>query len=83
MPDGHSRKSQTSSKHGHPFLNLQNMNEFDVRRLALILAVQAEIEGMKAANSQYPDNQPYQESAFLEKSNKLSDLAFAHNQQLF
>jgi hypothetical protein len=28
------------------------MNEFDVKRLALILAVQAEIEGMKALNTE-------------------------------
>lgn len=59
------------------------MNEFDVRRLALVLSLQAEIEGMKAANSQNPQDQPFTLENFKIKASKLQDLAYAHNEQLF
>lgn len=59
------------------------MKEEDVKRLALVLEVQAEIEAMKAANSQHPNDQPYTEKDFREKANKFSDLAYAHDRQLF
>lgn len=58
------------------------MEESAVRRLAMVLAVQAEIDGMKAANSQSPDNQPHTREEFQALAGRLSDLAYAHNDQL-
>lgn len=59
------------------------MNEYDVKRLALVLAIQAEIEGMKAENSQYESSQPHPISKFNEKAEELRNLAYTHNEQLF
>lgn len=62
------------------------MNEYDVKRLALILSVQAEIEGMKAQNAiqairnEYPT---YNEGDFQAKAGRLENIAYAHDQQLF
>lgn len=53
-----------------------------VKRLALVLAVQAEIEGMKAHNTQCPDN-TYNQCAFVAKAEELRNLAYVHSQQLF
>lgn len=61
------------------------MNEYDVKRLALVLAVQAEIEGMKAENLQrdVEGNSPaYREDAFATKAEDLRILASKHNEQL-
>lgn len=58
------------------------MTYYDVKRLALVLAVQAEIEGMKAANAQHPDNQPYTKEQFDEKAFRLESLAYCHDEQL-
>jgi len=61
------------------------MNEYDVRRLALILALQAEIEGMKAANKirEYYNGKPsYNEGHFQVKADALRNLAYTHNEQL-
>jgi hypothetical protein len=61
------------------------MNEFDVKRLALILAVQAEIEGMKALNTERALQEytlAYDEHAFCEKAEELRMLAAKHNDQL-
>lgn len=61
------------------------MNEYDVKRLALVLSVQAEIEGMKAENMlrQQNDEAPaYGSKAFGELANRLGNLAYAHNEQL-
>lgn len=61
------------------------MNEYDVKRLALVLAVQAEIEGMKAQNASLTTqgHAPcYYEGSFQEKAEKLRDIAYAHNEQL-
>lgn len=58
---------------------------YNVRRLALVLAVQAEIEGMKAENAQrVQDNQSmaYLEKQFRDKAEELRSLAYAHNEQL-
>jgi len=58
------------------------MNEYDIKRLALILSVQAEIEGMKAENAfreVYQHEPTYNEGHFQEKAQKLSDLAYKHN----
>ena len=63
-----------------------DMGEYDVRRLALILACQAEIEGMKAENKfrEIQDQSlAYGEEAFNDKANELKNLAYAHDQQLF
>ncbi len=58
------------------------MNEYDVKRLALILAVQAEIEAMKSKNAQEIDHQKYTEADFYNKAEELRRLAYAHNEQL-
>ena len=61
------------------------MNEYDVKRLALVLAVQAEIESMKAENQQrdVEGNSPtYKKEAFNIKAEELRNLAYAHNEQL-
>jgi len=60
------------------------MTEYDVKRLALVLAVQAEIEGMKAANLiRKHRNEPpsYNEGDFQIKASRLEDLAYSHDFQ--
>ena len=59
------------------------MKEEDVKRLALVLEVQAQIEAMKTANAQNPDKQPYSEEDFRKKAEELGGLAYAHDMQLF
>jgi len=44
------------------------MEKSDVIRLALVLAVQAEIEGMKFKNSQEIEHQKYTEADFYAKA---------------
>ena len=61
------------------------MNEYDVKRLALVLSVQAEIEGMKAENmlmEQNSESPAFGLKQFSELANRLSDLAYSHNEQL-
>lgn len=63
------------------------MSDSSVRRLALILAVQAEIEGMKAFNqAQFNTNgivtQYYKQSDFDQKADELKNLAYTHDIQL-
>ncbi len=58
------------------------MNHYDAKRLALVLSMQAEIEGMKAANAQHPENQPYTKEQFDEKEFRLESLAYCHDEQL-
>lgn len=61
------------------------MNEYDVRRLAAVLAIQAEIEGMKVLNIvKQSKGKPleYTEYHFNKASLRLSDLAHCHNEQL-
>ena len=56
------------------------MEHYDVIRLAHVLAVQAEIEGMKAANEnrrQVDGGMAYIESDFNEKAEELRQLASA------
>lgn len=55
---------------------------YNVKRLALVLAVQAEIEGMKAANDQHQEDQPYTEDDFRAKAAELASLAYKHDEQL-
>lgn len=57
------------------------MNEFDIRRLALILSVQAEIEAMKAHNATDKEEK-YPESDFWDRAEQLKNLAVSHNEQL-
>lgn len=62
------------------------MNEYDVKRLALILAIQAEIEGMKAENTQRERQNyavAYTEVEFCAKAEELRVLAHVSNDQLF
>jgi len=61
------------------------MNEYDVKRLALVLAIQAEIEAMKIFNTQREiagDSPGYNYGHFVEKAEELRNLAYAHNDQL-
>ena len=57
------------------------MDDYTVKRLALILAIQAEIEGMKAENEErmfLGRGVAYDESSFLEKAEELRVLASKH-----
>ena len=61
------------------------MNNYDVKRLALVLAIQAEIEGMKNADKERNINQgdlQYNEAAYCDKAEELRNIAFCHNEQL-
>jgi len=61
------------------------MSEYDIKRLALIFAVQAEIEGMKAANVEREAQGyalAYGEKAFAEAAEELKVLAYKHDEQL-
>lgn len=61
------------------------MNNYDVRRLALVLSVQAEIEGMKVENLERisKDESPaYNVGHFQEAAHRLSDLAYKSDEQL-
>lgn len=61
------------------------MNEYDIKRLALVLAVQAEIEGMKAENLVREQNglSPAFIEQFDQKAEELRMLSYKHNDQLF
>lgn len=61
------------------------MEQSDVIRFGLILAVQAEIEGMKATNEgQKLNNYPmtYGEEHFQEKAEELRNISYCPEQQL-
>lgn len=61
------------------------MTEYDVKRLALVLSVQAEIEGMKIenANRANMDYSPaYNNESFKEKAEELKNLAYKQDFQL-
>lgn len=59
------------------------LTDYSVKRLALILAKQSEIEGMKAANRQHEGNEPYTDEQFQDKASDLENLAYANDDQLF
>ena len=62
------------------------MEDYAPKRLALVLAVQAEIEGMKAHNQAkvIGGGEPsYNQVDFDAKAEELRNLAHAHEQQLF
>lgn len=57
------------------------MNEYDIKRLALTLAIQAEIEAMKAHNAtDYVEK--YSEREFWDRAEQLREIACKHNEQL-
>lgn len=61
------------------------MDHYTVKRLALIMAVQAEIEGMKVVNAYcilLGEKPQYKESDFVDKAMDLRSLAYAHDEQL-
>ena len=61
------------------------MNAYDIKRLALVLAVQAEIEAMKVKNFEREDagmSHAYSEEEFWQRSETLNGLANAHDEQL-
>ena len=61
------------------------MNAYDVKRLALVLAVQAEIEGMKFENlqrEQYNHSHTYTDADFCAKAEELRVLSSSHDDQL-
>ncbi len=61
------------------------MNNYDVKRLALVFAKQAEIEGMKAKNCRCCDDGEalaYSEYDFNNSANDLRNIAAMHDEQL-
>jgi hypothetical protein len=62
------------------------MNQYDVKRLALVLAVQAEIESMKADNAlheaEYGSGIEHDGKYFKEKAEELRNIAYIHDDQL-
>lgn len=65
------------------------MNEYDVKRLALILAIQAEIEGAKLDNKErehsgtgFTVGWNYPPGWFLDRAHEIRELAYKHNDQL-
>lgn len=61
------------------------MDSYDVKRLALILSVQAEVDGMKFENlqrEQYNHSHAYTDEDFQSKAAELENLAHASNDQL-
>jgi len=61
------------------------MENFNLKRFALILAVQSEIDGMKAENIDRCNKDlaiAYTEDAFNNCAGKLRDLAYCHDDQL-
>ncbi len=64
------------------------MNEYNIKRFALILAKQAELEGMKARNRQKnisaitPDLPTYGDDDFYRKAEEIREIAYMHDHQL-
>lgn len=61
------------------------MTGYDVKRLALVLAVQADIEGMKVTNAgreSQGHTHIYTKSAFDFAAEKLRVIAYKHDQEL-
>ena len=61
------------------------MTEYDIKRLAEILAIQATIEGMKIANieREMQDYAPkYNEAAFMDAAEELRVMASKHDENL-
>ena len=61
------------------------MKPYDIKRLALILSIQAEIEGMKAENTQRNQmnySLAYTDEDFQSKAAELRTLAYSNDEQL-
>lgn len=65
------------------------MEYYDIQRLALVLAIQAEIEGAKLDNQERIHNQiafsiglNYPSEWFQQKAEELRNVAYCHNEQL-
>ena len=61
------------------------MNEYDVRRFAQVMALVAQMEGMKAFNQQRQvagESPGYNQDSFEDISRQLGNLAYSHNEQL-
>ena len=61
------------------------MDSYDVKRLALIFAIEAEIQGMIALNkyrSGLGQSIAYVDDNFFDKAEELRNLAAKHNDQL-
>jgi hypothetical protein len=61
------------------------MTVYDVKRLALVFAIQAEIEAMKVANSERDtpsESAAYGDEHFFGKAQELEALASKHDHQL-
>lgn len=61
------------------------MKPYDIKRLALVLAIQAEIEGMKAENTilaYYYKPAGFTLDDFKSKAAELRTLAYSHDEQL-
>jgi len=61
------------------------MTTADIKRLGLILAVQAEIEGMKAENKQrerHDYSMAYSNSDFFDQAEKIREIVNKHDDQL-
>ena len=61
------------------------METMDVVRFGLILAIQAEIDGMKSANTSRESNgeaMAYSDEDFIAKADELRNTSYAHDEQL-
>ena len=61
------------------------MNQYDVKRLALVLAVQAELEALKIENLRRETggmSEAYGEIEFWNRAEDLRELASKHDEQL-
>ena len=64
------------------------MTEYDIKRFGLILAKQAELEGMKARNRQKnidaknPDLPTYNDEYFWRKAQEIENIVYMHDHQL-
>ena len=61
------------------------MNAHDVKRLALVLAIQAEIDGMKFENlqrEQFNESHAYSDADFCAKAEELRVVASKHEDEL-
>lgn len=69
---------------------MKGLTDYSIRRLALVLAVQAEIEAAKTDNKQQELSGAgvnvgwnYPPQWFESKAQELRDLGYAHDEQLF
>jgi len=61
------------------------MSENNIKRFGLILAVQAEIEGMKALNAyryERYESIAYDEESFVSKAEEIREIVHKHDEQL-